>query len=102
MARVAWTARIRSDQIDAYERAHAAVWPEVLRIIGDAGVRNYSIYRHGARLFGYYECDDPAAAQARMEMGEREAGWTAAMAEMFEPEVAENGVDYLAEIFRLD
>lgn len=102
MARVAWTALVRPDRIEEYERAHAAVWPEVLALIKDAGVRNYSIYRWENRLFGYYECDDPEEAQRKMEQGEREAGWTAAMAEMFEPEVAERGADSMPEIFRLD
>jgi L-rhamnose mutarotase len=102
MARVAWTARVRADRIEEYERAHAAVWPEVLALISSAGVRNYSIFRYQERLFGYYECDDPEGARAVMEAGERELGWTAAMSELFEPEVAERGADYLPEIFRLD
>lgn len=102
MARVAWTALVRPDRLEEYERAHATVWPEVLKLIKDAGVRNYSIYRHENRLFGYYECDDPEAAQAKMDAGERELGWRAAMEELFEPEVAERGADAMPEIFRLD
>ena len=102
MARVAWTALVRPDRIEEYERAHAAVWPEVLKLIKVAGVRNYSIFRYDNRLFGYYECDDPDAAKATMQRGERETGWTAAMADLFEPEVAEHGADEMPEIFRLD
>lgn len=102
MARVAWTALLRPDKIEAYERAHAAVWPEVLKLIKDAGVHNYSIYRWENRVFGYFECEDPEAAQAQIDIGEREAGWRAAMAELFEPEVAERGADEMPEIFRLD
>jgi len=89
MARVAWTALLRPDKIEEYERSHAAVWPAVLRLIKAAGVHNYSIYRWENRIFGYYECADPAAAQAQMDQGERELGWRAAMEEFFEPEVAE-------------
>ncbi|CAN5437803.1 L-rhamnose mutarotase [soil metagenome] len=102
MARVAWTARLRPDRISDYEREHAHVWPEVLDVIKEAGVRNYSIYRHEDRVFGYYECDDPVAAQAAMDIRERELGWRAAMAELFMPEVAERGADPMPEIFRLD
>lgn len=102
MARVAWTALVRADRLEEYEQAHAAVWPEVLKLIKDAGVHNYSIYRYENRLFGYYECDDPETAKAQMAVGEREAGWTAAMAELFEPEVAERGADEMPEVFRLD
>lgn len=102
MARVAWTALVRPDRIAEYEEAHAAVWPEVLKVIKDAGVRNYSIYRHENRLFGYFECDDPERSMAEMAEREKATGWSAAMAELFEPEVSERGPDYMPEIFRLD
>lgn len=102
MARVAWTARLRPDRIEDYERTHAAVWPEVLSLIKDAGVRDYSIFRFEDRVFGVYECDDPEAAQTLMDEGETRLGWRAAMAELFEPEVSERGADPMVEIFRLD
>lgn len=102
MARVAWTARLRPDRIEEYEREHAAVWPSVLAVITAAGVRDYSIFRHEDRVFGVYECDDPEAANAMMAAGEAELGWNAAMLELFDPEVAERGADYMPEIFRLD
>lgn len=102
MARVAWTARLRPDRIEAYERAHAAVWPEVLALIKRAGVQNYSIYRFEDRVFGYYECDDPTSAEVMITTGQRELGWAAAMAELFMPEVGERGADEMPEIFRLD
>ncbi len=102
MARVAWTAKVRAERIEEYERAHAAVWPEVLALITAAGVRNYTIFRHGQRIFGYYECDDPERARAMIDAGQRELGWSDAMFELFEPEVAERGADYLPEVFRLD
>jgi lactoylglutathione lyase len=102
MARVAWTGRLRPDKIDEYEAAHAAVWPEMLQMIRDAGVRNYSIYRFGDRVFGYYECDDAEAAIAYQAAAEVTTRWNAWMSQLFDPEVAENGPDYLPEIFRLD
>lgn len=102
MARVAWTARLRPDKIEEYEAAHAAVWPEVLAVIKEAGVRNYSIHRFEDRLFGYYECDDPEAATAKMRAGQERLGWGKAMGPLFEPEVAERGTDLMKEVFRLD
>ena len=102
MARVAWTMLLREDKIEEYEREHAAVWPEVLAIIKAAGVSNYSIYRHGTRVFGYFECDDPEKAIAEMAVGESRAGWGEAMLPLVAPEVAERGMDYMPEIFRLD
>ena len=102
MARVAWTARLRPDRIADYDRAHAQVWPAVLRVIKDAGVRDYSIFRHEDRVFGVYECDAPDAAQAAMDAAERGLGWRSAMAELFMPEVSERGADPMREVFRLD
>jgi L-rhamnose mutarotase len=47
--------RVKPDAVDAYERLHADPWPAVLAAIAAANIRNYSIYRHGDVLFGYYE-----------------------------------------------
>ena len=29
---------------DEYQRRHAAIWPELKKMLSDSGVRNYSIY----------------------------------------------------------
>jgi L-rhamnose mutarotase len=52
---------LRPDQVAAYEKLHAATWPEVLATIHESNIRNYSIYRHGTTLFSYMEYvgDDP-------------------------------------------
>ena len=102
MARVAWTALLRPDRIEEYERAHAAVWPTVLQAIKDAGVRNYSIHGFENRIFGYFECDDPERSMREMGEGQVAAGWDVAMRDLFEPEVLEHGVDHMKEIFRFD
>jgi L-rhamnose mutarotase len=41
-----------------YEKRHAAIWPELVKMIKDSGVGNYSIYwdRDTNILFGYQEC----------------------------------------------
>lgn len=59
---------IRRERIDEYERLHAEPWPGVLSAISAANIRNYSIFRHDDRLFGYFEYvgDDFAADMARM------------------------------------
>ena len=46
---------VKPEQIAAYEQIHAAVWPEVLQMIHDANMRNYSIFRFGELLFAYFE-----------------------------------------------
>ena len=59
MRRVGQVIGLKPDQIEAYERLHAAVWPEVLAMISPCNIRNYSIFRHGNLLFAY--CQLPPA-----------------------------------------
>nr|WP_231980030.1 L-rhamnose mutarotase [Tessaracoccus coleopterorum] len=48
----------------AYREAHAAVWPELLRALRDAGWHNYSLHlRDDGLLVGYCESDDLDAAR---------------------------------------
>jgi L-rhamnose mutarotase len=51
---------VKADQIAEYKRLHAAVWPDVLRMIAECGIRNYSIYFRklpdgNHYLFSYFE-----------------------------------------------
>jgi L-rhamnose mutarotase len=102
MTRVAWTARLRPDKIDAYVEAHAAVWPDVLEAIRAAGIRDYSIWLWQDRLFAQYETDDHGASLAIEAAAEATQRWRALMREYFEEEVATEGVTWLEEIFRLE
>lgn len=77
-------------------------WPGHAPDDSDSGVRNYSIYLAGDRVFGYYECDDPEGSKAYQAAQEVTKRWGAAMAPLFHPEVAEQGLQNLPEIFRLD
>ncbi len=46
------------DAIAAYEAHHRAVWPEVVRSLGEAGVLGLELYRTGDRLFMILETGD--------------------------------------------
>jgi L-rhamnose mutarotase len=102
MARVAWTARLRPDKVEAYVEAHAKVWPEVLDAIRAAGIRDYSIWLWGDRVFAQYETDDHEASLRIESAAEATQRWRALMREYFEDEVATEGVTWLEEIFRLE
>ncbi|MFQ5697993.1 MAG: L-rhamnose mutarotase [Myxococcota bacterium] len=68
MRRFGQTLGIRSECIDEYRRYHARIWPEIESAIRDAGIRNYSIFLLGDRLFAYYEYVGPDDEyEARME-----------------------------------
>ena len=68
---------VKPGQIEAYERIHAQVWPEVLAMIEACNIRNYTIFRHGTLLFAYFEYvgDDYAADMARMAADPRTQEW---------------------------
>jgi L-rhamnose mutarotase len=100
--RSAFVLRVRPDKIDEYIEAHRHVWPELLAALRAAGIRNYTIYRHGNQMFGYFEADDLAAAGAYMAAQDVHARWQDAMAELLEERVPDAGPAALEEVFRLD
>ena len=64
---------LRPENLDEYVRLHTAVWPDVLSMIRECNIRNYSIYLRrlpdGCHcLFSYFEYvgDDFAADMAKM------------------------------------
>lgn len=57
--RVASLMRLKPGSEEEYERRHAAVWPDLLQLLSETGIRNYSIYRHGLDLFSYLEIERP-------------------------------------------
>ncbi len=100
--RAAFVLRVRPDRIDDYLAAHRAVWPEMLDALRAAGIRNYTIFRDGTNVFGYFEADDVEASAAYMAAQEVNARWQDAMAELLEERVADEGPSTLEAIFRLD
>ena len=99
--RCAFVLRVRPDKIEEYVEAHQNVWPEMLTALREAGIRNYTIFRHGNEVFGYFEADDVEAAGARMEAQEANARWQDTMAKLLEERVPDAGPPTLEEIFRL-
>lgn len=57
MERYAWHAKIKRGFIDEYKKRHDNIWPEMVEVLKEAGICNYSIYLKGNELFGYYECE---------------------------------------------
>lgn len=51
---------LNEEKLEEYKKLHAAVWPDVLKMIETCNIRNYSIYLHklddaGYYLFSYFE-----------------------------------------------
>ncbi len=58
MAQYAWVLEVRPGYEEEYKKRHDEIWPEMLAELTKSGIRNYSIFRHGLTLFGYFETDD--------------------------------------------
>ena len=58
MSQYAWVLEVRPGYEEEYKKRHDEIWPEMLEALTKAGIRNYSIFRHGLTLFGYFETDD--------------------------------------------
>jgi L-rhamnose mutarotase len=100
--RSAFVLHVRPDKIDEYVAEHARVWPEMLEALRAAGIRNYSIFRAGNHVFGYFEADDLEAAARYLDAQEVSTRWQDHMAAMLEERVPDAGPSPLEEIFRLD
>ena len=68
MKRYGSVINVRPEAIEEYKRYHAAVWPEILEMIHQCNIRNYSIFLKDNLLFGYFEYhgSDFAADMANM------------------------------------
>jgi L-rhamnose mutarotase len=100
--RTGFVVHVRPDKIDEYVEAHREVWPEMLAALGESGIRNYTIFREGNTVFGYFEADDLDAAGRYLADQEVVTRWQDAMAGLLEARAPDGGPPPLEEIFRLD
>lgn len=86
MDKVTWTARILPGMLAEYVRRHDEIWPEMTALLNEAGIRNYSIWQAGDRLFGYYECDSAQRALKVQAESPVVARWNVYMQDVMEME----------------
>lgn len=104
MPRYCFINRVRPDALAEYKAAHAAVWPEMLAALRDAGWRHYRLYlSDDGLLVGHFEAEDYDAAQAAMGRTAVNARWQAQMERFFvDPGNPDEGFELLPEIFSLE
>jgi L-rhamnose mutarotase len=99
MPRICFTLQVKPEHLDEYRRRHAAVWPDMLAALRDAGWRDYSIFlRDDGLVVGYFVTDDLAAAREAMAATDVNTRWQAEMAPFF----ADSSFLVLDEVFNLD
>ena len=58
MERVGHLWRIKPGRRDDYLRMHATIWPELERLLREAGVTGYTIYLWNDTVFSHMDVDD--------------------------------------------
>lgn len=88
MEKYAWKARVLEGKLEEYKRRHDTIWPELVKVLKEAGICNYTIWNVGDELFGYYECekgiDFAAKTQAESSVVEK---WNEYMKDVMEMEM---------------
>ncbi len=67
MEKYAWKGLIAQGRKEEYIRRHKEIWPEIIEVLKEAGIRNYTIWNVGDEVFGYYECEKGAEYAARVQ-----------------------------------
>lgn len=96
---------IKEGMIDEYVRRHNEIWPEMVKVLKDAGIKNYTIWNTGCELFGYYECekgvDYAAKVQSESPVVDK---WNEYMKDILimEPDPETGAQPLLKKVFSLD
>jgi L-rhamnose mutarotase len=101
------TIRLKAGSAEAYKLYHQAVWPDVLRMITECNIRNYSIYIKDDVLFSYFEYHGAnlQADMARMAADQTTQEWWAVVKPLQEPFDTRAEGEWWAEmeeVFHLD
>ena len=98
MNRVLWIGQLNADRVEDYSEKHLNIWPEMVAMIKEAGVSNYSIFVSGLTVVGYYECENLEETKHHQEVAAISAEWGKAMAGCFTvvPQIVSNEVMYIA------
>lgn len=105
MERYAWKATVKERKLAEYKRRHDEIWPEMVEVLKEAGICNYSIWNVGNELFGYYECEKGAEFAAKVQAESPVVDrWNEYMKDVMvmEMDPVTGAQPKLVEVFRLD
>jgi L-rhamnose mutarotase len=98
--------QVRPELLEEYIERHAAVWPDMLRALKQAGWERYSLFaRPDGLIVGYLEAADLAAAQRAIEATEANTRWQQDMRRFFvsaDGQAPAGDLVLLEPIFNLD
>ena len=92
----AWILEVRPGYEEKYKKRHEKIWPEMIQMLKESGVRNYSIFRHGLTLLGYFETDNLKNTISSINQSEINRKWGEYMAPIMKIEIdSERNFPYL-------
>lgn len=98
MHRVLWIGQLNPDRIEEYSQKHLNIWPEMVAMIKEAGISNYSIVVTDVTAVGYYECENLEHTKHHQAVAAISAEWSKHMDGCFAvvPQIVNNEVMYIA------
>src|SRR5262245_1243209 len=102
MQRIGRTTHVKAGAEAEYRKWHQQVWPELLQLNKQAGIRNYTIFMQGTQLFSYLEVDDFRATIAILSHSELGQRWQELMAPLMDADDLLSPWVVLEEVFHLD
>lgn len=104
MKRIAKTMKLKPGFEDEYRLRHDALWPDMARVLKEAGISDYSIFLDAPSLtlFAVHKAQDTARVEALAESKVVQRWW-AYMADIMETNPDNSPVSTaLTEVFHLD
>lgn len=104
MQRIVCKFKLKSGTQQEYKRRHDEIWPEMLELIKEAGIRNYSIWNLKEDLFGYYEVEDNEKCIQIISGSEVKKRWDEYMKDIikFEANPSDSGLGEMKLMFLLE
>ncbi len=107
MKRYGMVIALDPEKVEEYKRYHADPWPEVLDMIRQCNIRNYSIFYKDGYLFSYFEYvgDDFQADMDRMAADPKTQQWWSIVKPMQRPLPTRRPGEWWAEmeeVFHMD
>lgn len=102
MTRIGHVYRAKPGKIDEYRRVHATVWPELERLLREAGITTYVIYAWDDVLLSHMEVEDYERMVERFNGDPVAQRWEEAMGDLIEyPDGADGWPRVLEEVWAL-
>lgn len=77
--------QLREGMQEEYKRRHRDIWPEMLQMLHNAGIRNYPIWLYEDKLFGYYESENLFKTEAHKVASKVQMRWNSYMEDVIFP-----------------